>query len=85
MSKTESDHFVFSKLALQVFVSKRIFFFLYIYERFQGTTPFKALFVTLFILISDNKKALLEDFLKAFFEQTTFLIFFFFFTFFYMY
>lgn len=61
------------------------FFFLYIYERFQGTTPFKALFVTLFILISDNKKALLEDFLKAFFEQTTFLIFFFFFTFFYMY
>lgn len=59
MSKTESDHFVFSKLALQVFVSKRIFFFLlYVYERFQGTTPFKALFVTLFILISDNTKKL---------------------------
>ena len=48
------------------------------YERFQGTTPFKALFVIPLILISDNEKKLcLKMFKKLLFEQATFLIYFF--------
>lgn len=67
LNKTESDHFVFSKLALQGFVSEWNFFCSIYIKGFKGQLLLKLSVCYLFYFNQwQHRKALLEDFLKSF-------------------